>query len=222
MFGPCGLSRQERELLAVVVSRAQRLSLLNPRPCRRPPCRGRRRRARGARRARLPPGRPGGAGAGALRLRGQAHARPRLGGRRRRGRAARARLGRRRHPRRDPGDRLLQLHQPHRRRRRDRSPNPNGKRSDDGGLHDRAHRRLRAAVPEVGARPQVARPAVLRDERRRAASGRDDPRAQRGRERPGGGVHRPLRRADDGDRRRGPPGAGRTFAGSTPSRSGRS
>src|SRR5258705_4402613 len=51
MFEPSGLTRDERELLATVTS--QRLSLLNTGTCRRPPCRGRRRRARTTRSARL-------------------------------------------------------------------------------------------------------------------------------------------------------------------------
>ena len=57
------------------------LPLLNGGARRRPPCRGRRRRDRGARDARLPQGRPLAARAGALRLRGEADAPRGRGGR---------------------------------------------------------------------------------------------------------------------------------------------
>ncbi len=99
---------------------AQRLPLLNALARRRPPCRGRRRGARATRGPRLRQGRPRAAGAGSVRLRRQADEGAVVGRARRRRRAPRPWLGRHGDPRRDPGDLVLQLHQPRRRGRRSR------------------------------------------------------------------------------------------------------
>ena len=122
MFGPSGLSRQERELLAPS-SRARTTAItehvrMQTTSVQRAPTKDSWRDA-----PMTTAGGPACAGARAVRLRGQAHALADRGRRGRRRGAARARLGRQRDPRRDPGDRVLQLHQPHRRGRRDR-PRP--------------------------------------------------------------------------------------------------
>ena len=76
MFGPSGLTRAGARAPRDGHLGAERLPLLNARACRRPPCRGRRRRARATRGPRLPAGRSRSTGAGALRLRGRAHGAP--------------------------------------------------------------------------------------------------------------------------------------------------
>ena len=74
-------------------------------------------------------------------------------------------------------------------------------------FHDQARRRARARLRQVGARAPVARPRFVRDERRRAAARRVDPRAPREGPDARGGLPRPRGEADDGRRRRRPPAA---------------
>ena len=120
MFGPSALTRQERELLATVGLGHQRVPLLTSLARRRPPCRGRTNRAGRPRGARLPPGRPRSPHAGTVRLRAaSSRSNLRVSVRRTWLRCRFMACGRR-DPRRDPGDRLLQLHQPRGRGRRNR------------------------------------------------------------------------------------------------------
>ncbi len=70
-----------------------------------------------------------------------------------------------------------------------------------GRLHDQAPGRARAPLAEVATRPQVARRIVVRTERHRSRTRRPDPRARRGRARPGGGLPHPRGVADPHRRR---------------------